>query len=118
MTIWVDAQLSPGIARWIRESFGLDAVAVRDLGLRDAEDVAIFTAAHDAGAIVLTKDSDFVDLVLQKGPPPQVLWLTCGNTSNAQLRTILSRAIQPVLELLGQGESLVEIGGRAWGTDD
>jgi predicted nuclease of predicted toxin-antitoxin system len=78
--------------------------------LRDAEDVAIFTAARDAEAIVLTKDSDFVDLVLQRGSPPQVLWLTCGNTSNAILRIILGGALRQAMDLLDLGESLVEIG--------
>jgi predicted nuclease of predicted toxin-antitoxin system len=39
---------------------------------------------------VMTKDSDFVDLVERLGSPPQVIWLTYGNTSNARLRHILS----------------------------
>lgn len=30
--------------------------------------------------------SDFVDLVVILGAPRQVLWLTCGNTSNASLK--------------------------------
>jgi predicted nuclease of predicted toxin-antitoxin system len=37
-TIWVDAHLSPAIATWIIDTFGVTAVALRDLGLRDAED--------------------------------------------------------------------------------
>jgi predicted nuclease of predicted toxin-antitoxin system len=37
----------------------------------------------------MTKDSDFVDLVERLGPPPQIIWLTCGNTSNLRLREIL-----------------------------
>ena len=31
MTIWVDAQLSPAIATWIGENFGIEARAARDL---------------------------------------------------------------------------------------
>ena len=41
MTIWVDAQLSPAIATWITNALGLEAIALRDLGLRDAEDPGI-----------------------------------------------------------------------------
>ncbi len=63
MTIWVDAHLSPAIATWITSTFGVEAIALRDLGLRDAEDSEIFEAAKDQKAIVMTKDSDFVDLV-------------------------------------------------------
>jgi predicted nuclease of predicted toxin-antitoxin system len=40
MTIWVDAHLSPAIATWITNTFGIEAIALRDLGLRDAEDQA------------------------------------------------------------------------------
>ncbi len=32
MTIWIDAQISPAIAAWIRSNFAVNAVAVRDLG--------------------------------------------------------------------------------------
>lgn len=45
MIIWIDAQLSPAIARWVRKEFQIDAVAVRDIGLRDAKDQEIFAAA-------------------------------------------------------------------------
>jgi hypothetical protein len=47
--------------------------------------IRIFFAARDAGAIVMSKDKDFAQLVLHHGPPPQVIWITCGNTSNARL---------------------------------
>lgn len=45
MTIWIDAQLSPAIASWINANFAVSAVALRELGLRDATDKKIFTAA-------------------------------------------------------------------------
>ena len=38
MIVWVDAQLPPALAVWLRETFALDAHAVRDVGLRDAAD--------------------------------------------------------------------------------
>jgi predicted nuclease of predicted toxin-antitoxin system len=38
MTLWLDAHLSPRIARWLTETFNIPATAVRDLGLRGAED--------------------------------------------------------------------------------
>jgi len=109
MTLWIDAQLSPAIAIWLRQQPGVEAVAVRDLGLREATDREIFVAARQAAAVVLTKDSDFVQLVNVHGPPPQVLWLTCGNTSNARLREILAQTLAPALALLAAGEKMVEI---------
>ena len=111
MTIWVDAHLSPAIATWITSTFGIEAIALRNLGLRDAEDTEIFEAAKAQKAVVMTKDSDFVDLVERLGSPPQIIWLTCGNTSNARLGEILSGTLPRALELLAAGETLVEISG-------
>ena len=109
MVIWVDAQLSPAIAPWLAANFSLSAHALRDLGLRDATDRAIFAAAKSAAAVVMTKDSDFVKLLEGLGPPPQVIWLTCGNTSNARLKQILVKALPQAIILLESGEPLVEI---------
>ena len=113
MVVWTDAHLSPALAPWLRATFGVEAAPLRDLGLRDAEDQAIFAAARTAGAVVITKDSDFVDLVSRLGPPPQIVWLTCGNTTNAALREILGEAWPRVADLLAAGEPLVEISERA-----
>ena len=60
-TIWIDAHISPAIGIWITNTFGIPASALRDLGLRDAEDPEIFEAAKTQGVIFITKDSDFVD---------------------------------------------------------
>lgn len=109
MTIWIDAQMSPAIATWISSNFPVNAVAVRDLGLRDTEDKEIFQAAKRENTIVMTKDSDFVLLLDRFGPPPQVIWVTCGNTSNARLKEILTSTLPKALELLNSGERLVEI---------
>jgi predicted nuclease of predicted toxin-antitoxin system len=111
MTIWIDAQLSPRLATWITNTFGISSLAVRDLGLREAKDFPIFQAAREADAIVLTKDADFPHLLNQHGPPPKVLWLTCGNTSNQNVRKILTTTLSTALKLLEAGESIVEITG-------
>lgn len=109
MIIWTDAHLSPEIAAWITTEFGVPAVAIRDLGLRHAKDPQIFRAAREANAVVLTKDADFPMLLDRFGPPPSVVWLRCGNTSNANLKRLLSRTFRRALALLEAGESLVEI---------
>ncbi len=112
MIIWIDAHLSPAIAVWITSTFGITSIALRDLGLRDAEDTEIFEAAKAEGVVLITKDSDFVDLANRFGAPPKIIWLRCGNTSNAQLQNILRSTLLDSLELLRSGETLVEIRGR------
>ena len=62
------------------------------------------------GAVVMTKDRYFVDMVERVGPPPQVLRITSGNASNQQLRRTLGPLIPHAIERLAAGEPLVEIG--------
>jgi predicted nuclease of predicted toxin-antitoxin system len=112
MIIWLDAQLSPALASWISREFSVSAVAVRDLGLRNAKDREIFSAARQVNAIVMTKDADFVHLVENSGAPPQVILLACGNTSNSQLKQILKRSLDRTIEWLQKGEPVVEIAVR------
>lgn len=57
----------------------------------------------------MTKDSDFLILLDRHGPPPQIIWLTCGNTSNARLREILKASFEKAVQWLEAGERLVEI---------
>jgi predicted nuclease of predicted toxin-antitoxin system len=37
--------LPPALAQWLIDTFGLEAAALRDLGLRDVQDLEIFEAA-------------------------------------------------------------------------
>lgn len=110
MILWLDEHLSPQLADWITRSFRFDALHIRDLDLARAKDRAVFDAARQAGAIILTKDADFVALLERLGPPPQVIWLTCGNTSNANLKRLLERTLKIAIGVLESGEPVVEIG--------
>lgn len=112
--IWIDAQLPPSLARWLAEAHGVDAHHVVDIGFVDADDSVIFEAARlRKAAVVLTKDEDFVQLLDRRGPPPQIVWVTCGNVRNATLRDIVGAAWPRVAELILAGEPLIEIGRRS-----
>ena len=111
--VWIDAQLSPALAPWIEDTFGVRARSVSRLGLRDATDDEIFEAAREADAAVVTKDADFGRLLAERGPPPRVVWLTFGNTSNARARAVLRTTLPDALSLLASGEALVEIAGAS-----
>ena len=111
MTIWLDAQLPPQICAWLEDTYGIRALPIRDVGLRDARDREIYRRAASEGVILMSKDRDFVDLSMEFGAPPYVIWLTFGNTSNARWREILSTTLEDALRMIEHGESIVEIGG-------
>jgi predicted nuclease of predicted toxin-antitoxin system len=109
--VWIDAQLPPALAHWIDAEYGLSAVHVQDLGLLRAGDAEIFERARAQGAVVVTKDIDFVHLLQRQGPPPQVVWITAGNLTKARLRELVTAHWANTLDLLDRGEPLVEIQG-------
>ena len=109
MKIWVDAHISPAIARWIHDRFSIEAYPLRELGLREADDDVIYQRAKDEQVVFMTKDEDFVNLLERYGSPPMVIWLTCGNTSNRELKRILEIHFEKVCQLINSGEDLVEI---------
>jgi predicted nuclease of predicted toxin-antitoxin system len=111
--IWVDAQLSPALAAWINRKYEeIEAQSVRAVGLRDAGDEEIYRAAREAEVIVMTKDSDFLNLLDRLGPPPKVIWVTCGNTSNRRMRQILNQTLPSAVDMLEGEEEIVEIGDQ------
>ena len=109
MIFWIDAQLPPQLASWLSRTFRVEAYALRDLHLRDAEDDQIFQKARHQGIVVISKDSDFVEMVLRLGAPPQLLWVTCGNVTNCRLQNLLTQLFPRAQELLASGEAIVEI---------
>ena len=106
---WLDAQLPPLLASWLAATMGIEAVAIRDLGLRDTSDVEIFEAARSKAAIPISKDADFVGLVERRGVPPQLLWVTCGNSSNARMKKLFSVGFPAAIQLLTSGAPIVEL---------
>lgn len=92
--------------------FSMECLPVRDLNLQRTSDREIFAAARRASVVVMTKDSDFVELLEKHGAPPQVVLVTCGNTSNARLRRLVQVAWPAVLAMLERGEALVELGDQ------
>lgn len=109
MKLWIDAQLSPLLARWLSDHFSIEATALKDLGLRDASDLEIFDQARKVNAVIMSKDADFPQLAHHRGTPPKIIWITCGNTSNHNLKRILETTLREAIRLLEAGEDVVEI---------
>ncbi len=65
-------------------------------------------AARPADAIIVSKDSDFPDLLRLLGPPPRIIWLRCGNRSNHEMMRLFDATLPDVLKLL-ESDALVEV---------
>jgi predicted nuclease of predicted toxin-antitoxin system len=108
MRFLVDAQLPPALASWITAQ-GHEAAAVRDLGLRDSPDSAIWEHAQTTDAIIVTKDEDFAQLAAVRPPPPRVLWIRLGNTTNANLIRTLEAHWPDLIAHFEAGAPVVEV---------
>ena len=108
MKLVVDAQLPPSLAVTLRQE-GHDAVAVREIGLREAKDSDIWRYALENNAAILTKDEDFVERCLCTQNPPVVVWLRIGNATNPVLLGWLLPLLPAVLLRIQAGDRLIEV---------
>jgi len=104
----IDAQLPPALASWLIRQ-GHEAQHVDDLGLRKADDIAIWNHASESGAIVITKDEDFAERITRTTTGPVIVWLRIGNATNRVLIQWLSPRWPEVIDHLNAGDRLIEV---------
>ena len=108
MRFLVDAQLPPGLAKWLGER-GHSASAVRDAGLRESDDGSIWNFATAGGWTVITKDEDFVDRCLGNPAAPAVVWLRLGNCTNRVLFAWIEPLLPDIVVRIEAGNRVVEV---------
>lgn len=108
MRFIVDAQLPPQLAAWFRAK-GHEAFAVREIGLRDADDPEIWRRATTDNDIIVSKDEDFATMALQPGSGPQVLWVRTGNILTRSLIQHFEQTWEQAEVLLEADVRLVEL---------
>ena len=107
MRFLVDAQLPPGLARWLTAE-GYPSDHVNDLGIGPAADARIEAEARRLGAAIWSKDADFAERARRR-PGLQVVWLRLGNTTDTALRERLAPHLETLAAALAAGETLIEI---------
>lgn len=95
MRFLIDANLPRSTAVTL-QGHGHDAVDVRDVGLRNAEDSQIASYARRGGLCIITRDLDFSDIRIY---PPQdyyglVILYVPGNATYRQILQLLEEFLQ------------------------
>src|SRR4051812_18977136 len=106
MKFLIDAQLPPGLCRWL-EARGHEAEHVFELAMVAAADAELAQRAEEHGAVLVSKDEHFLRLQLSR--PFRLLWLRCGNVTNRALAEWLETRWAGIETRLGEGETLVEV---------
>jgi len=108
MKFIIDAQLPKSLATWLNTQ-GHDAEHTLDLPLGNhTPDHAISSIADKEQAIVVTKDSDFLNSHLLRSRPARLLIVSTGNISNRRLLNLFQSHIDLIVSSLGQS-NLVEV---------
>lgn len=108
MPFLIDAQLPPGLADRLRAS-GHQARHVTEVLPGDARDADVLAEANRTGAVIVTKDQDFVDFALRGMAVHGVLWVRLGNTTNRTLWRKLEPLLPQIIGAFERGETLVEL---------
>jgi predicted nuclease of predicted toxin-antitoxin system len=109
MTLLVDNQLPSALARFLSAN-GVECLHVRDVGLDQADDAAIWSYAKEHRYTIVTKDEDFQAMAnRQRSIPPQVVWVRLGNCRKVDLLASFAKILPALLEELASGSAVVEI---------
>jgi predicted nuclease of predicted toxin-antitoxin system len=108
MNAIIDAQLPPALAKLLREH-GHEAEHVEKLGLRHADDTAIWNYALLHQAVIITKDEDFAYRSSQARTAPVIVWLRVKNASRKALLAWFEPLLPKIEALIEQGERLIEV---------
>ncbi len=96
MKLLFDQNLSPRLPRLLSDLYPGSA-HVREIGLRDAADLAIWNYARENGFAIVSKDSDFQQQSLLFGQPPKFIWLRVGNCPARLIQELLRKHASVVL---------------------
>jgi predicted nuclease of predicted toxin-antitoxin system len=107
----VDAQLPPALARWL-VARGHKADHVLDLGLLESGDPLIWERAQRLGAVIVSKDEDFVNLRTLRPEGPALVWVRVGNTTRRELLAWFDALLPDIERALLAGEKLIEVAPR------
>lgn len=104
MRLLLDANLSPEVARILREA-GNDTVHVADIGLLSAPDPEILNTAAEQDRVLLTADSDFGALLALSSlkTPSVVLLRSADHMRPAEQAELLKANLPTIAEALEEG---------------
>ena len=87
---------------------------VRNVGLEEAADHAVWEYAKARGLAIVSKDEDFHQLSFLLGAPPKVVWVKLGNCTTDDVEHVLRESWSNLLEFDDDEDAafMVVAGGR------
>jgi predicted nuclease of predicted toxin-antitoxin system len=104
MKLLLDHNLSPKLVDGLKDRFP-GTLHVRQVRLNQASDLEVWEFARAGDFILVSKDSDFSDLMVLRGHPPKLVWLRVGNCKTSFIEAVLHRHSEDI-EALVRDEGL------------
>ena len=95
MKLLLDQNLSHHLVEALADIYIL-CQHVRNVGLKNADDSAIWAYAKNNGFTIVSKDAHFHQRSLALGHPPKVIWVKLGNCSTRAVERLLRERIASV----------------------
>lgn len=97
MKLLLDNNLSPKLVTRLVSLYP-DSSHVAMLALDTASDVEVWEYALQEGYCLVTKDSDFNELLASKGFPPKVIWIRLGNCTTTEIAALLQTQYEIIID--------------------
>lgn len=104
MKLLFDQNLSPKLVEYFTEYFD-DCKHVHMIGLGKSADSEVWEFAKSNGYTIVSKDSDFNNLVTYFGFPPKVIWLRRGNCSTKTIIEIILNHLEVIQYFIADEEN-------------
>jgi predicted nuclease of predicted toxin-antitoxin system len=100
MKLLFDANISWRLTTILKQHFD-ECLHVDYVGLASpAKDIDIWNFAKENDLIIISNDTDFLNLINQKGYPPKIVLLKTGNQSNQYIATLLIKHSSDIADLI------------------
>jgi len=88
MKLLFDHNLSPRLVKQLADIFPSSS-HIDNLGLAQADDTELWIYAQSNDFVIVTKDSDYNELLTLRGFPPKIIWIRRGNCSTSDIEAML-----------------------------
>jgi predicted nuclease of predicted toxin-antitoxin system len=103
MKLLFDHNLSPRLVNRLADLFP-DSAHVYMLGMDQADDREVWVYAQSYDFIIVTRDSDYNELLILRGFPPKVIWIRRGNCSTTEIEAMLRSHLPDIQALASDSE--------------
>ena len=96
MKLLFDHNLSPRLVSLVADLYP-NSNHLYLMGLDQESDLLVWEPAKIQNYIIVTKDSDFNELLILKGFPPRVIWIRSGNCATKTIELLLRNNYKTIL---------------------